>query len=191
MILDAFLALTALLLMLPMLLMIAAIISLDSPGPVLFRQTRTGLNGRPFRIFKFRTMQVHDNESSVEQAKRNDLRVTRVGRFLRSTSIDELPQLLNVLRGEMALVGPRPHALAHDEHFGREITLYNRRFMVKPGLTGWAQVNGSRGETPTVSHMMQRVQLDLWYIENRSTMLDIRIIIKTLYLEISRRSGAY
>ncbi len=188
---DPILAGLGLLALAPLLVLVALAIAMDSPGPVLFRQTRTGLHGRKFQILKFRSMRVQENGPVVQQATWGDRRVTRVGRILRATSIDELPQLLNVLWGEMALVGPRPHALAHDEHYGREIPLYSRRFQVKPGLTGWAQVNGARGETPTLAHMQRRIELDLWYVENQTFWLDLRIIVRTALAEITRRSGAY
>ena len=185
--LDVVLSLLALLALAPLLMLVAFAISLDSPGPVLFRQTRTGLNGRVFRIYKFRTMHVLEDGPEIRQACRADRRVTCLGRLLRRTHLDELPQLLNVLRGEMALVGPRPHALAHDEHYGREIPTYRQRFQVRPGMTGWAQVNGARGETPTLAHMQRRVELDLWYVENRSFKLDLLILVRTV-LQISDRS---
>jgi exopolysaccharide biosynthesis polyprenyl glycosylphosphotransferase len=177
----------ALLALAPLLMLVALAIRLDASGPVLFRQTRTGLNGCVFRIYKFRTMRVLEDGPEVRQACRADPRVTCIGRLLRRTHLDELPQLLNVLRGEMALVGPRPHALAHDEHYGREIPDYSRRFQVKPGMTGWAQVNGARGETPTLQHMQRRVELDLWYVKNRSFLLDLQILARTV-LEISDRN---
>ena len=180
-----------LLMLAPLRVLIACLIRLDSPGPVLFRQTRKGLNGQPFRIYKFRTMRVLEDGAEVQQATRGDKRVTPVGRLLRTTSLDELPQLLNVLRGEMSLVGPRPHALAHDEFYGREIPSYNRRFQVKPGITGWAQVNGARGETPTVDHMRRRIELDLWYISHRSVTLYCTILVRTLLGEITRKTAAY
>jgi lipopolysaccharide/colanic/teichoic acid biosynthesis glycosyltransferase len=167
--------------------LVALAIRLDSPGPVLFRQTRTGLNGRVFRIYKFRTMRVLEDGPEVRQACRGDARVTCVGRILRRTHLDELPQLLNVLRGEMALVGPRPHALAHDQHYGREIPAYRLRFQVKPGMTGWAQMNGARGETPTLEHMQRRVELDLWYVENRSFWLDLQILTRTAFAVCDHR----
>lgn len=189
--LDITLAAAALLALAPLLVLIALLIRLDSQGPVLFRQTRTGLHGRQFRIYKFRTMRVQEDGCVVRQATKGDSRVTRIGSFLRKTSLDELPQLLNVLRGEMALVGPRPHALAHDVHYGAEIAAYNSRFAVKPGITGWAQINGSRGETPTLAHMQHRAELDLWYIENRSLGLDFQILVSTMLAEITRRTNAY
>jgi lipopolysaccharide/colanic/teichoic acid biosynthesis glycosyltransferase len=158
---------------------------------VLFRQTRKGLNGRTFRIYKFRTMRVLEDGAVVRQATRGDARVTRIGRILRSTSLDELPQLLNVLSGEMALVGPRPHALAHDEFYSREISGYDQRFRVKPGITGWAQVNGARGETPTLDHMRRRIELDLWYVQHKSIALDLTILARTVVAELGRTSEAY
>ena len=190
-ILDRGLASLGLVSLLPLLLLIALAVCLDSKGPALFRQTRTGRNGKPFRIYKFRTMTVQENGPVVQQARRGDTRLTRIGRILRQTSLDELPQLLNVIWGEMSLVGPRPHALAHDEHYGREIPDYVGRFAVKPGLTGWAQVNGSRGETPTVADMQRRVELDLWYIQNRTLALDLTILARTVVDEITRRTNAY
>ena len=190
-ILDRVLASVGLVSLLPLLLVIALAVCLDSKGPALFRQTRTGRNGKPFRIYKFRTMTVQENGPVVQQARRGDTRLTRIGRILRQTSLDELPQLLNVIRGEMSLVGPRPHALAHDEHYGREIPDYVGRFAVKPGLTGWAQVNGSRGETPTVADMRRRVELDLWYVQNRTLALDLTILARTVVDEITRRTNAY
>ncbi|MFE1601544.1 exopolysaccharide biosynthesis polyprenyl glycosylphosphotransferase [Methylobacterium sp. ID0610] len=189
--LDPVLALVALILLAPLLTLVAIAIRVDSEGPVFFRQTRTGLNGRRFQIYKFRSMRVQENGPVVQQATRGDLRVTRVGRILRKTSLDELPQLLNVLRGEMALVGPRPHALAHDEYYGQRIPSYTRRFAVKPGLTGWAQINGSRGETPTLAHMKRRIELDLWYIERRSLGLDLVILLRTVLTEVTGRTNAY
>ena len=163
----------------PLFTVVSIAIKLDSSGPVLFRQHRTGFNGRKFSIYKFRTMTTMDNGTEVRQAVRNDARVTRVGRWLRSTSIDELPQLLNVLAGHMSLVGPRPHALAHDDHYSCVISDYAMRQHVKPGITGWAQVNGFRGETAEIGQMRQRVEHDVWYISNWSFLLDIQIIART------------
>jgi len=177
--LDIVFASVALFLISPLLAITALAIRLDSPGPVLFRQTRNGFNNRPFKIFKFRSMHVMEDGAAVRQASRHDSRVTAVGRLIRRLSIDELPQLWNVLRGEMSIVGPRPHALAHDEHFEKLIGDYPYRQHVKPGLTGWAQVNGSRGETPTTDSMVERVRLDIWYVENSSVWLDMRIIART------------
>lgn len=188
---DVAVAGLALVLLAPLLALIALLVRLDSPGPALFRQTRTGLNGRTFQIYKFRSMRVQENGAVVRQASRADARVTRLGAFLRKTSLDELPQLLNVLRGEMSLVGPRPHAVAHDTYYGSEIAAYERRFTVRPGITGWAQVNGSRGATPTIADMQHRVMLDLWYVEHHSFLLDLRILTATALAIAVRRSEAY
>jgi putative colanic acid biosynthesis UDP-glucose lipid carrier transferase len=187
---DVLSAIAGLLLFLPLLTIVAVLIKLDSPGPVLFRQRRCGFNGRPFRIFKFRTMSVLEDGPSVCQAAESDIRVTRLGKWLRRTSIDELPQLLNVLNGSMSLVGPRPHAIAHDNHFDKVVSNYAFRHHVKPGLTGWAQVNGHRGPTPTVADIQRRVQFDLWYIDNWSLRLDMLIIVKTI-AEVMRSRNAY
>ncbi|OAB56436.1 hypothetical protein AY599_21365 [Leptolyngbya valderiana BDU 20041] len=164
---------------LPMLL-IALAIRLDSPGPVLFRQQRAGFGRAPFTMLKFRSMQVDcDPAGHVPQARRNDPRVTRVGRFLRRTSLDELPQLINVLRGDMSLVGPRPHALEHDSLYAGLIGAYLARQRVKPGMTGWAQIHGLRGETDTSDKMRRRVTMDLYYIDNWSLGLDLKILALT------------
>jgi Undecaprenyl-phosphate glucose phosphotransferase len=164
----------------PILLAAAIAIRLDSPGPALFRQTRHGFNGRPFRIYKFRTMTVMENGDVIEQAKAGDKRVTRVGRWLRRYSVDELPQLLNVFLGDMSMVGPRPHASAHDRHFTSVIEKYAFRHHVKSGITGWAQVHGARGETDTIEKMQRRVELDIWYINNWSIWLDFSVMIRTM-----------
>ena len=166
----------------PLLLTSVLLIKLDSKGPVLFTQTRNGFNGRSFRIFKFRTMSVFEDGPQIRQATRNDPRVTSVGRWLRRTSIDELPQLFNVLGGSMSLVGPRPHAVAHNTEYERIVANYAFRYHVKPGISGWAQVNGFRGETSTVNLMEKRVEADLWYVSNWSFWLDVRILWKTLIL---------
>ena len=177
--LDIGLASFALLMLAPLIVTAAILVKLDSLGPVIFRQSRRGFNGKPFEIWKFRSMSVTENGSTITQARKQDARVTRVGRFLRKTSIDELPQLWNVLRGEMSLVGPRPHALAHDNYYDELISSYVYRHHMKPGLTGWAQVNGFRGETPTIDLMEKRVEYDVWYVSNWSIWLDIRIIFRT------------
>ncbi|MBD3848408.1 undecaprenyl-phosphate glucose phosphotransferase [Bosea sp. SSUT16] len=169
------------LLLLPLLLLIALAIRLDSPGPVLFRQRRHGFNQAAFRIFKFRTMTTTDDGAVIVQARRDDPRITRIGRVLRRYNLDELPQLLNVMAGHMSLVGPRPHALAHDREFERKIALYARRHNVKPGITGWAQVNGLRGETDTDEKMAARVAHDLWYIDHWSFTLDLAILFRTVF----------
>ncbi|AGK57604.1 exopolysaccharide biosynthesis polyprenyl glycosylphosphotransferase [Hyphomicrobium denitrificans 1NES1] len=177
---DLIVAGIALVLLAPFLALVALAIKLDSPGPVLFRQRRYGQNNRVFRIFKFRTMTVAEDGQNVEQAKRNDSRVTRVGWFLRRTSIDELPQLINVLKGEMSIVGPRPHALAHDMIFEQQQDRFSQRRRVLPGLTGWAQVNGFRGATRTPKDIQDRLQYDLYYIENWSIWLDLEIMVRTI-----------
>jgi Undecaprenyl-phosphate glucose phosphotransferase len=182
-------ALLGLLLLSPLLALAAIAIRLDTKGPILFRQMRTGFGGRPFSIYKFRTMTVADNGAVVPQARRNDARVTRVGRILRRTSIDELPQLLNVVKGEMSLVGPRPHALAHDNEYTRTISSYSFRQHMKPGITGWAQVSGFRGETPTVDRMEQRLERDLWYINNWTIWLDIKLVLLTVVRIISQEEA--
>lgn len=169
-----------LVLLAPLLTLIAIAIRLDSQGPVVFRQRRYGLGGESFDCLKFRTMRVQENAEVVEQAKRNDPRVTRLGRWLRSWNLDELPQLLNVWRGEMSLVGPRPHAAAHNEFYRTRVRGYMRRHALRPGLTGWAQVMGLRGRTETVDRMEARVSADLDYIQNWSLRLDLKILILTL-----------
>ncbi|AMD00101.1 UDP-glucose:undecaprenyl-phosphate glucose-1-phosphate transferase [Halomonas chromatireducens] len=169
------------LLALPICLIIAVAIKATSPGPVLFKQYRTGANGKLFKVYKFRSMAVHQEVGGcVTQARKGDPRVTRLGALLRRTSLDELPQFYNVLQGRMAIVGPRPHALAHNEHYKDLVESYMKRHKVKPGITGWAQVNGLRGETDTVDKMERRVQCDLWYIDNWSLWLDLRIIGLTI-----------
>ena len=177
---DIVLSLLALIVLSPILLAAAIAIRLDSPGPALFRQTRHGFNGRPFRIYKFRTMTVMENGDVVQQAQKSDKRVTRVGRWLRRYSIDELPQLLNVFLGDMSLVGPRPHASAHDRHFTSVIEKYAFRHHMKSGITGWAQVHGARGETDTIDKMQRRVELDIWYINNWSIWLDFSVMLRTV-----------
>jgi Undecaprenyl-phosphate glucose phosphotransferase len=168
--------------LIPFLAVIAAAIRLESPGPVMFMQTRVGFNGRPFRMCKFRTMYTCEDGPVIIQAQRNDTRVTPFGGLLRKLSIDEIPQLFNVLRGEMSLVGPRPHALAHDNEYNRLIATYAIRHKMRPGITGWAQVNGHRGATPELGMMEQRIQNDLWYIEYWSLWLDVRILLLTVRL---------
>jgi putative colanic acid biosynthesis UDP-glucose lipid carrier transferase len=164
----------------PMLL-IALAIKLTSQGPVLFKQPRHGENGREFNVLKFRTMRVMETGDRVTQASRGDPRVTKVGAFLRRTSLDELPQFINVVRGEMSLVGPRPHAVAHNEFYRTKILEYMRRHKVKPGITGWAQVNGLRGETDTLEKMVARVEHDLVYIRTWSLWLDLKIVFLTMF----------
>ncbi len=173
----------------PLLLAIAVLIKLDSAGPVLFRQWRHGFNQRQFRIFKFRSMSVAEDGDVVVQAVKNDPRVTRVGRYLRRWNLDELPQLVNVLLGHMSLVGPRPHALTHDREYERQIAFYARRHNIKPGITGWAQVNGFRGITDTEEKMRARVEHDLYYIDNWSIPLDLYILALTVLSPKSFRNA--
>ncbi|MBY0561312.1 MAG: undecaprenyl-phosphate glucose phosphotransferase [Hyphomicrobium sp.] len=180
--LDYILAGVGLFLLSPLLILIAIAIKLDSPGPVFFRQRRYGQNNRIFRIYKFRTMFVAEDGAHIKQAERNDPRVTRIGWFLRRTSLDELPQLINVLTGDMSIVGPRPHALAHDQLFDQQLDLFSLRRRVRPGLTGWAQVHGFRGETKTTLDISKRVEHDLYYIDNWSIWLDIEIMIRTIFV---------
>lgn len=167
------------------LLLVAAGVYLSSPGPVIFKQTRYGLNGKEFKIWKFRTMTVCEDRDQFRQAVKNDPRVTRFGAFLRKTSIDELPQLFNVLFGDMSIVGPRPHPVALNDQQRHLIDRYMQRYKVKPGITGWAQVNGARGETDTLDKIHRRILLDLEYIDNWSIWLDLKIIMKTLRIIIN------
>lgn len=177
---DAVSALLGLVVLSPLFLVVSVAIKMDSPGPVFFRQTRHGFNNDEIRVLKFRSMTSTEDGHKFTQATKNDPRVTRIGRILRRTNIDELPQLINVLRGEMSIVGPRPHALAHNALFGNVIGPFSRRHIVKPGITGWAQVNGFRGATDTVEKMQQRIEYDLHYIDNWSFLLDMKIILMTL-----------
>jgi exopolysaccharide biosynthesis polyprenyl glycosylphosphotransferase len=187
---DFALALAGLIFLIPLLVVVAAAIRLETKGPVLFRQRRGGMNGEAFRILKFRTMTVIEDGADVRQAARGDGRVTRVGALLRRTSIDELPQLLNVLTGDMSFVGPRPHAVAHDQHYGRLVVRYADRHRMKPGITGLAQINGARGETPTINHMRRRIDLDLWYVDHWSLALDFKILFHTVG-EIAQPGDVY
>jgi Undecaprenyl-phosphate glucose phosphotransferase len=189
-VIDVSIGLLALVFSTPIMALTALAIKFDGKGPVFFLQKRKGFNGSHFVMFKFRTMTVQENGDVVTQAALNDPRVTRIGRLLRAASIDELPQLINVVRGEMSLIGPRPHALAHDNYFEKLLEDYAFRHHVKPGMTGWAQVNGLRGATPSVDVIARRVEMDLWYINNWSLWLDIQILIKTLF-EVVRKRNAY
>ncbi|WP_088342905.1 MULTISPECIES: undecaprenyl-phosphate glucose phosphotransferase [Rhodomicrobium] len=166
---------------LPIFVVIGLMIKLDSKGPVFFRQRRHGFNQGEFRIFKFRTMTTLDDGHLVRQATRDDKRITRVGRFLRRTNLDELPQLINVLTGQMSLVGPRPHAVAHNHEFEEKIRLYAKRHNVKPGISGWSQINGYRGETEKLEKMQKRVEFDVYYIDNWSLLFDILILFMTIF----------
>ena len=166
---------------LPLMLIIAILIKLTSHGPLFFTQRRHGWDGKPIIVYKFRTMYMHDeDESHVVQATKNDSRVTPIGRFLRATSLDELPQFINVLQGRMSIVGPRPHAIAHNDFYKEQIKSFMQRHEVKPGITGWAQVNGWRGETDTIEKMKRRVEYDLYYIEHWSLWFDLKIIFLTV-----------
>jgi len=182
---DIAVSVAALALLLPLMVTVAIAIKLESPGPVLFRQTRQGFNGRPFTIYKFRSMTVMENGDFVRQAQKSDSRVTRVGYWIRRLSVDELPQLLNVANGDMSIVGPRPHATAHDRYFTSVIEKYAFRYHVKSGITGWAQVNGARGETDTLGKIERRVELDLWYINNWSIWFDFSIMLRTIFVVFS------
>jgi Undecaprenyl-phosphate glucose phosphotransferase len=187
---DISIGLLALVVFMPIMAITALAIKFDGEGPIFFLQNRKGFNGRQFVMFKFRTMTVQENGDVVRQATPNDPRVTRIGRLLRAASVDELPQLVNVVRGEMSLIGPRPHALAHDNYFEKLLQDYAFRHHVKPGMTGWAQVNGLRGATPSVEQIARRVKMDLWYINNWSLWLDIQILIKALF-EVLRKRNAF
>jgi exopolysaccharide biosynthesis polyprenyl glycosylphosphotransferase len=186
---DLLFASIALLLLTPVLVVAAILIKLDSAGPVFFLQHRYGFNQKPFRIFKFRTMGSLDDGPVVQQAKKDDPRVTRVGAWLRRWNLDELPQLFNVIKGDMSLVGPRPHALSHDREYEQRIARYARRHNVKPGITGWAQIHGFRGETDTDEKMRKRVEHDLYYIDNWSLPLNLQIMIRTVFSPASYRNA--
>lgn len=177
---DIVLAAFLLILLAPLMAVIALLIRLDSPGSAIFRQRRYGIDGKEIMIFKFRTMSCSENGTSVVQACKNDQRITRVGRFLRRSSLDELPQFANVLFGDMSIVGPRPHAVSHNEFYRGRIKGYMSRHKIKPGITGWAQVNGLRGETDTIEKMENRVRLDIEYIKNWSMAFDFKIILLTV-----------
>ena len=187
---DIVIASTLLILLLPILMVIAIGVKVSSPGPVLFNQRRYGLDGQEIIVYKFRSMTVAENGDNVIQATANDVRVTKFGKFIRKTSLDELPQFLNVLQGRMSVVGPRPHAITHNEMYRKIIKGYMIRHKVKPGITGWAQVNGFRGETKTVESMKSRIDYDLEYLKKWSLSLDFTIIIKTIFL-VFKDSKAY
>ncbi len=179
---DLFVALVALLVFLPLLVMVAVLVRLESPGPALFRQKRTGLNGHVFTVFKFRTMSVVEDGAEIRQATKGDARVTALGGLLRKLSIDEIPQILNVIRGEMSLIGPRPHALAHDEAWEKIAPNYARRFRARPGLTGYAAVCGHRGEIHDPQSILDRIEADNTYIDEWSFWLDMKIVWRTIPL---------
>ena len=187
--LDYVLGAISLILFAPLMLAVALAIKLDSPGPVLFKQRRHGYNHRLIHVYKFRTMRVTEDGAVVVQARKDDDRITRIGKFLRRTSIDELPQLFNVLKGEMSLVGPRPHAVAHNQLYCARLERYANRHCVKPGMTGWAQIHGFRGPTEDPEKMRKRVQMDLYYIENWSISLDLKIIALTPFVGFVHRNA--
>jgi exopolysaccharide biosynthesis polyprenyl glycosylphosphotransferase len=186
---DVVVAALGLLILAPLFVVIAILIKLESPGPVFFLQRRYGFNLHMFRIVKFRTMTTIEDGDDVRQAEESDARITRVGKFLRRWNLDELPQLANVLLGEMSLVGPRPHAVAHDELWGKNIARYARRHNMRPGITGWAQVNGYRGQIKTDADFRQRIACDLYYIDNWSLMFDIRIALLTVFSRKAYRNA--
>jgi len=188
-VLDVVLSLAALVLLLPVFAVIALVVVWDSGEPVFFRQRRIGLHGKVFNIYKFRTMHVLEDGAQIVQAVRGDVRITRVGHFLRVTSLDELPQLWNVLKGEMSLVGPRPHAVSHDEYYSALIQNYHLRYAVRPGITGWAQINGARGATPQLSDMQARIDFDIQYVERESLFLYLRILLRTPLVVLGRRNA--
>jgi putative colanic acid biosynthesis UDP-glucose lipid carrier transferase len=188
---DLFVAGTAVIALAPVMLAIAAAVRLTSPGPALFKQRRHGLDGHQIVVWKFRTMRVQENGAVVRQATRDDDRITPLGRFLRRTSLDELPQFFNVLQGRMSVVGPRPHAVAHNEMYRKLIKGYMIRHKVKPGITGWAQVNGARGETDTVDKMKRRIEFDLEYLRNWSLRFDLYIVWRTVVQAIRGDTNAY
>lgn len=188
---DSILAFFILLLVSPLMFIIAMGVKLSSPGPVIFKQKRHGLNGELITVYKFRTMRIHREEKGkMTQASRSDPRITPFGAFLRRSSLDELPQFINVLQGRMSIVGPRPHAVEHNDQYKRLINDYVRRHKVKPGITGWAQINGWRGETDTVEKMKKRIEYDLCYIKNWSLWFDIVILLRTVKV-VLQRNGAY
>lgn len=188
-ILDVLVAAVLIAFFLPLCLVIALAIRTTSPGPAIFRQDRGGRHGVPFTIWKFRTMYVEADDGSARQVTQGDDRITRIGRLLRMTSADELPQLVNVLRGDMSIVGPRPHALRHDQFYGSRIARYTERLHAKPGLTGLAQIHNLRGPTPTVESMQHRVDKDLDYVDRASLRLDLQILVRTVLIVVSCRNA--
>jgi exopolysaccharide biosynthesis polyprenyl glycosylphosphotransferase len=186
---DFVIASIAIVVLTPFFIVVAILIKLDSPGPAYFLQRRYGFNQRMFRIVKFRTMTTIEDGANVQQATEDDCRITRIGRLLRRWNIDELPQLINVLRGHMSLVGPRPYAVAHDELWGQKITRYARRHNMRPGITGWAQVNGFRGNFKSDDEFRQRIACDLYYIDNWSIWFDVNILWLTLFSRKAYRNA--
>ncbi|PIX80383.1 MAG: undecaprenyl-phosphate glucose phosphotransferase, partial [Piscirickettsiaceae bacterium CG_4_10_14_3_um_filter_44_349] len=178
---DVTLSTLILILISPIMIALAIGVKLSSPGPILFKQKRYGLNGKEIKVYKFRSMTTQDNGATINQATKNDPRITKFGAFIRKTSLDELPQFINVIQGKMSIVGPRPHANAHNEQYRKLVPQYMQRHLVKPGITGWAQINGWRGETETLDKMEKRIEFDLHYINNWSLWFDIKIIILTVF----------
>lgn len=187
---DVVVASIILVLISPLLITIACLVKFTSKGPVIFKQDRYGLDGRKIKVWKFRSMSVTENSEVVTQATKNDARITPLGGFLRRTSLDELPQFINVLKGDMSIVGPRPHAVAHNEEYRKKVEFYMLRHKAKPGITGWAQINGWRGETDTIDKMEKRVEFDLYYIKHWSLWLDVKIIFLTIFKGF-RNANAY
>ena len=186
---DIVLSTIILILISPVILIIAMAIKIDSKGPVIFKQKRGGINNTEIIVYKFRSMTTQDNGSVVKQASKDDPRKTSVGNFLRKTSLDELPQFINAIQGTMSIVGPRPHAIAHDLEYGKLIPEYSQRFLVKPGITGLAQINGWRGETDTLDKMKKRINMDLKYINRWTLWLDIKIIFTTIWKGFSSKNS--
>ena len=182
---DIILSVVILILMAPLMVLLGLGVKISSPGPMVFTQRRIGLHGEVIKVYKFRSMRTTDDGNLIAQATRQDPRTTAFGRFLRRSSLDEFPQFINVLQGRMSIVGPRPHALAHDAYYRCLIATYSRRHQVRPGITGWAQVSGWRGETDTLEKMQARVDHDLEYIKNWTIWLDLRIILKTVKVMLS------
>ncbi len=188
---DFFFALAAIIALIPVFIGVGIAVKLSSPGPMFFKQKRYGLNGKRFWVYKFRSMRVNAPDADKRQATKDDDRITPVGRFIRKTSLDELPQFMNVIKGEMSVVGPRPHTVAHNEHYRREVKQYMMRHKVKPGVTGWAQVNGLRGETANIERMEERIRFDLEYIRNWSPVMDLKIILMTVLMMVKGDKNAY
>jgi putative colanic acid biosynthesis UDP-glucose lipid carrier transferase len=188
---DIALSILILFLISPLLIVISLAVKMTSSGPVIFKQRRYGLDGAEILVYKFRSMTVCEDGESIRQAQKGDNRITPLGAFLRRTSLDELPQFLNVLQGRMSIVGPRPHAVAHNELYRKIIKGYMVRHKVRPGITGWAQINGYRGETETIEKMQARVEHDLDYLRNWSLRLDLYIILKTIHIVLRGQGSAY
>jgi len=191
MLMDKSAALLLIVMLLPLLVGVALAVKLSSEGPIIFKQRRGGWDGKRFNVYKFRSMYLHEPDKVVKQASKNDPRITKVGAFLRRTSLDELPQLFNILNGSMSLVGPRPHAESHDKFYSTKVRKYLARHRIKPGMTGLAQINGLRGETNDLESMEQRIEFDLEYISNWSPILDMKILFLTPFALMARNEKAY